>query len=182
MVNKLFGSRCYLIGAMDRVPDGGTGWRNRITPFLEEFGVDIFNPCEKRLSDVHAIENDNNTQIRKEWKLNGQYHMFDTVKKIRTTDLAMVDRSDFIICNLDVSIHACGTYEELFWANRCKKPILVHCEQGKENCPDWLFLTLPHQHIFSSWDKLLYHLVCVSIDGQDLTGRWIIFDRGYPAG
>ena len=38
-MSKLKGMRTYLAGAMDRVPDGGTGWRNRITPMLKSLGV-----------------------------------------------------------------------------------------------------------------------------------------------
>ena len=39
--------RTYLAGAMDRVPDGGAGWRDKITPLLERMGVVVLNPCDK---------------------------------------------------------------------------------------------------------------------------------------
>ena len=44
---KLNGMRTYLAGAMDRVPDGGVGWRNRISPILKSIGVTVLNPCDK---------------------------------------------------------------------------------------------------------------------------------------
>ena len=44
---KLTGMRTYLAGAMDRVADGGVGWRNRITPILKSMGVTVLNPCDK---------------------------------------------------------------------------------------------------------------------------------------
>ena len=44
---KLGGMRTYLAGAMDRVDDGGVGWRNEITPELEALGVTVLNPCDK---------------------------------------------------------------------------------------------------------------------------------------
>jgi len=44
---KLTGMRTYLAGAMDRVADGGVGWRNRVTPILESMGVTVLNPCNK---------------------------------------------------------------------------------------------------------------------------------------
>ena len=47
------------------------------------------------------------------------------MKQIRPVDLRMVDICDFLIVNLDLEVHATGTYEELYWANRCIKPILV---------------------------------------------------------
>jgi hypothetical protein len=44
---KLTGMRTYLAGAMDRVADGGVGWRNRISPILKSMGVTVLNPCDK---------------------------------------------------------------------------------------------------------------------------------------
>ena len=38
-MNRLKGMRTYLAGAMDRVPDGGAGGRDKITPLLERMGV-----------------------------------------------------------------------------------------------------------------------------------------------
>ena len=83
------------------------------------------------------------------------------MKIIRSVDLRLVDISDFLIVNLDLSIHPCGTYEEIFWANRQKKPIIIHLEQGKQFAPDWLFGTIPHQMIFSTWLEIrdyLHHI------------------------
>jgi len=175
-MGKLFGSKTYLIGAMDRVEDHGAGWRDMMTPELHKLGVMVFNPLKKPLPEIAAIENDNNRQIRTEWKEARDYDKMDTVRQIRSTDLSMVDKADFIIVYIDTDVHACGTYEELFWANRCKKPVLVYCKQGKEKCPDWLFWTLPHRHIFSSWNGLLSHLDWVNEKGSDDTDRWILFD------
>ena len=39
-MNRLKNSLCYLCGAMDRVEDGGAGWRENITPKLKEMGVE----------------------------------------------------------------------------------------------------------------------------------------------
>ena len=46
-MNRLKGMRTYLAGAMDRVPDGGAGWRDKITPLLKKMGVVVLNPCDK---------------------------------------------------------------------------------------------------------------------------------------
>ena len=48
-MNRLNNQRVYLAGAMDRVADRGTGWRDNITPFLQDLGVVVFNPIKKRL-------------------------------------------------------------------------------------------------------------------------------------
>ena len=46
-MKRLNKQRCYLAGAIDRVPDRGNGWRDFITPFLESLGVEVFNPLKK---------------------------------------------------------------------------------------------------------------------------------------
>ena len=149
-MNKLRNQRAYLAGAMDRVPDRGVGWRNYITPFLEELGVQVFNPLQKPTNI--AQEDEIVAQHKRLLKKEGRYDELSALmKEIRSVDLRMVDVSDFLVVNLDLQTHQCGTLEEIFWANRQKKPILIHMEQGKSNAPDWLFGTIPHEYLFSSW-------------------------------
>jgi len=175
--SKLFGTRTYLIGAMDRVKDGGTTWRNMITPVLHKLGVIVFDPCKKPTFGK-GIEDDKIRAEINDLKRAGKYDEVDQlVRPTRVIDLRMVDISDFIVCNIDMSVHACGTYEELFLANREKKPIIVHCEQGKSACSNWLFGTIPHEHIFGNWSDLVLYLndIAYGIDTR-LFNRWTFFD------
>lgn len=176
-MNRLAGYNCYGAGAMDRVADGGELWRDYLTPKLEDMGIIFLNPCKKPI-DIGVEDKENREEINL-LKQNGSYNEIssDKRKKIRTTDLRMVDMSHFLIVNLDLDVHPCGTYEELFWANRCKKPILVHMEQGKVNTPNWLLWTIPHQFIFDTWDDMLSYLKRVD-DGTDTEtyNRWMFFD------
>ena len=48
MPNKLQGMRTYLVGAMDRVPDGGVGWRNK--SHLLSLNIRVIDPCDKPIS------------------------------------------------------------------------------------------------------------------------------------
>lgn len=175
-MGKLYGSRVYLAGAMDRVQDNGTGWRQALIPFCCDRGIVMLNPCDKPIEiGLEGIEDKKrrrSLKTRHRWQtLSGE------VKLLRVVDLRMVDSADFIICNLDTEVHACGTYEELFWANRMKRPILIHCEQGIEGVPDWLFGTLPYKLFFDSWDKLKRYVARVD-DGKDddHLKRWLFFD------
>ena len=169
--------RTYLAGAMDRVADGGAGWRNRVTPILESMGVTVLNPCNK---PVQVGLEDEVTRFEIE-KLK-QSGKFNELRKIygviRTLDLRCVDISDFIVASIDTDVHACGTYEEITVANSQKKPVLVWCQQGKSNAPNWLFFMLPHQHIFGSLNDLLEYLLNVHI-GKDIKHykRWFFFDQ-----
>ena len=174
-MNKLAGATTYLAGAMDRVKDGGVGWRNMITPFLESLGVRVLDPCKKPVE--LGLEDES---IRKEinrLKIAGE---FDKIRelygKIRSVDLRCVDESSFLVVNIDPQGHLCGTYEELFWANRCKKPILCHVEGGKETTPNWLLFTLPHQYFFGDWGELFDHLDQIDKGNvPEWDTRWVFF-------
>jgi nucleoside 2-deoxyribosyltransferase len=175
-INRLNKQRVYLAGAMDRVPDRGVTWRDNITPFLEQMGIIVFNPIIK--PSKTGKEDEDSHVIKTKLKNSERYEeLEDMMKTIRRVDLRMVDISDFLIVNLDLDTHPCGTYEEIFNANRGKRPILMHVEQGKKNAPDWLFGTIPHQMIFSDWIDLKNYLVHIDSDENiECYKRWQFFD------
>ena len=175
-MNRLNNQRVYLAGAMDRVVDRGNGWRDNITPFLESLGIIVFNPIKK--PTVVGQEDELTHKQKIKLKNTGKYdELSQLMKTIRSVDLRLVDISDFLIVNLDLDIHPCGTYEEIFWANRQKKPIIIHMVQGKENAPDWLFGTIPHEMIFSSWDDIKSYLGSINeIDEINNYNRWYFFN------
>ena len=160
-INNLKNTRTYLVGAMDRVDDGGIGWRQTITPILRQMNVVVLDPCNK---PMNGIKEDANTRLKiEEYKTTGQYHKIkEEYSVIRNADLRCVDISDFIVAYIDIDIHACGSYEEIVTANRQKKPVLVWCKQGKSKAPNWLFFMLPHEHIFSSMNELIEYLNLVN--------------------
>jgi hypothetical protein len=177
-MNRLKNQRVYLAGAMDRVADRGAGWRALITPFLQNLGVTVFNPLNKP-SDLGAEDED--THRRKVLlKEEGDYEGFsDIMKTVRAIDLRLVDISDFLVVNLDLNTHPCGTLEEIFLANRSKKPVVVRMEQGKGNVPDWLFGTLPHSMFFSTWGEVRDYLKYINSSPEiECEGRWRFFNLG----
>ena len=170
--------RTYLVGAMDRVPDGGEGWRNTITPTLEDMGVIVLNPCDKPI-DIGVEDSDARDTIDEYKKLGKFERIRPEFGVIRTLDLRCVDISDFIIASIDVDVHACGSYEEISVANSQKKPVLVWCQQGKAQAPNWLFFMLPHEHIFSSLQELQDYINYVdeSEEKIDHKKRWFFFNH-----
>ena len=181
-LNRLRGTRTYLVGAMDRVPDVGKGWREEVTPTLEDMGVTVLNPCEKPI-DI-GVEDDETRELIEFYKRTGR---FDLIREkfgiIRAVDLRCVDISDFIVASIDLDVHACGTYEEITLANRQKKPVLVWCQQGKKNAPNWLFFMLPHEHIFSSMEELMDYLSFINSNEEvDHHKRWFFFNRNSVGG
>lgn len=176
--NLLKNKTCYLIGAIDRVPDNGAGWRQIMQEVLtKDFGVNVYNPLEKPIN--LGVEDESERQLRREEKAKGNFDFVaSAVRQIRCVDLRMVDKSDFIICYIDTDVHACGTYEELTTANRQKKPIIVFCKQGKVGIPDWIFGMIPHELFFDDIDQVINYLEDVD-NGVDkrFAERWVFFDR-----
>lgn len=178
MFKRLSGQRVYLAGAMDRVLDRGIGWRDSLTPILEDMGLTVFNPIKKPI-DI-GKEDDETHRLKIHLKKNHRYDELSSIMKtIRSVDLRLVDISDFLIVNLDLDIHPCGTYEEIFWANRQKKPIIVHMVQGKHSTPDWLFGTIPHQMIFSDWNEIYLYLDYINTSKNiNSYNRWYLINHG----
>lgn len=177
-VNNLSGMRCYLIGPMDRVPDGGVIWRKKITPMLQKLNISVIDPCDKPINGV--IENEDTRHWIEYYKETGQYSKIrEKFGIIRNADLRCVDISDFVIAYVNLDIHMCGSYEEIVTANKQKKPVLIWCEQGKRNAPNWLFFMLPHEHIFDSLDDIMNHLENMN-KSSDISHlkRWFFFRSG----
>lgn len=176
MINRLRNQRVYLAGPMDRCPDNGKTWRAQLSPILEKMGVHVLNPVSKPINI--AKEDEDTRKYKQKLKDLRNYNALSTLmKEIRNVDLRMVDISDFLVVNLDLDIHPCGTLEEIFWANRQKKPIIIHMVQGKQHTPDWLFGTIPHSMIFSNWQEIknyLRHINSHSIINH--YNRWYFFN------
>ena len=123
-MNRLKGMTAYLCGAMDRVADGGVEWREHITPRLQELGVGVFNPCNKP-SD-YAPEDEDTRELIHALKRSEKYEDIAAIMKpICAVDLRMVDIAHFIIMNIDMDNHLCGSYHEAFVAIGQKKPVVI---------------------------------------------------------
>lgn len=175
-MNRLAFTRCYLCGAMDRVDDGGVGWRRYIISELGDLKIQWLDPTNKPISI--GVEDNASRAARHYEKKRGNYAAVAAeINPIRCVDLRMVDISDFLIVNIDLDVYACGTLEEVFLANRQKKPILVRVVQGKHNAPDWLFGALPSQLIFGNWDNLTNYIRHIAHDPViETLNRWMFFN------
>lgn len=175
--NNLSRMYTYLVGAMDRVNDGGVEWRQKITPILKNMNINVLNPCSHQIKNI--IEDRNTRNIIENYKETNQFDRIrDEYGHIRNADLRCVDISDFIIAQINMETHMCGSYEEIVTANRQKKPIILWCEQGKKNLPNWIFLMLPNEHIFESMsDAIMYLEYINNISDTSNLSRWIFFNR-----
>lgn len=177
-MNRLLFSKAYMVGSMDRSWEAGKEWREWLEQKLIDMGIIPMNPYKKSIIECNAFEDDDSFEKRSRAKKAGDWDTFAAIMKpVRAVDLRMVDRSDFLICNYTINIHLCGTIEEIVTANRQKKPVLIMCEEGKYNIPDWLFGMLPHELFFESWDDLLEYLRHINEDEEiSNLGRWTFFN------
>lgn len=175
-MNRLKGMTCYLCGPMDRVPDGGVEWRENISKKLKRLGVGVFNPCDKP-SDF-APEDDNTREKISSLKEDGKFdEVSEIMKPICSVDLRMVDIAHFVVMNLDLDVHLCGSYHEAFVAISQKKPLIIRCEQGKASLPNWMFGVVPHGMVFDNWDGVMEYLKHVDTDKDaDSHNKWRFFD------
>ena len=181
-MNRLALNRGYLCGAMDRVLDGGVGWRQDLKDSLKDLKVLWLDPTRKPINI--GVEDLENRALRQKAKRAGDFEFVrNQMKQIRPVDLRMVDICDFLVVNIDLDVHASGTLEELYWGNRMKKPMLVRVEQGVEHTPglalrhaslrdDLLDVgsgeNLPAAHRPRSGNRPAQPLVLLRLDGRAL--------------
>jgi len=181
-LNRLWGHNFYLCGPMDRVPDGGTTWRNELKPFLYDMGIMVFDPCNKPglIGEDPAliIEDAEQRELRRQMKLAGDWDgVAASMRPVRNIDLDAVDNSTGLIVYWDTDVHLCGTMEEVFWGNRMKKPIMIVNKKGKVDMPDWMFAALPHRFFFNNFQELKEYLVHVDTAPEVETyNRWRFYD------
>ncbi|MSU59044.1 MAG: hypothetical protein EXS35_12905 [Pedosphaera sp.] len=135
----LRGARVYLSGPMDfvasRAAEKQFGWRNRVSQFLQEMGVTVFDPWFK--PDVRGLHEygredvKSGEKIRQRWTYEGgsagakarswcARQFWETLH----IDLRMVDTSDFTISYCPTNIYSVGTPHEIIMATLQHKPVL----------------------------------------------------------
>lgn len=173
-MNKLRFSRAYLPGGMEKAADNGESWRIFVQNSLRDLEIVFLDPTQK--PTLECVENSETKNLLIKLREEGDYDgVARIMKPIRAVDLRMVDVSDFLICALDNNINTTGTWEEVFWANRSKKPVLFYHAQGKKCMPIWLFGTFPHEFFFDTWTDLFVYLRKTA-SGEISHLRWRFFD------
>ena len=170
-MNLLEKTRTYLVGHMQYA--NGRDWRAYVEKELEVLNITTFNPYRKPF--VKDVEEDENArQKMAEDMANGHYS--DVVKRmsvVRSYDLNLVDRSDFIIAHLLPDVASWGSSEELVTAVRMKKPIFISMEGGKSKTPLWILGMLPHNYIYNSVDEILDMIKKIDSGEKDIdSDRW----------
>ena len=178
MSNLLYRTKTYLVGHMQYL--SGRDWRSEVTEKLSPLGVTCFNPYDKPfIKDVN--EDDEARENMKVWMKTKQYdRVTDRMKTVRSYDLNLVDRSDFIIGHLVPDVASWGSAEEIVTAVRMKKPIFVSMEGGKCKTPLWMLGMFPHKYIYNSLDEVVEMLYAIDSGDKDIdSDRWRLLRKEY---
>jgi hypothetical protein len=172
-------SRCYLSGAIDYAPDLGVGWRAELIEkaHAAKLGVRFIDPCNKPTGCTQEVED--GVRLVDKYRQEGRWEeMRQFVKGFRREDLRFTDIADFLIIKVDRNVHMCGSYDELFLAERQRKPIFCIIEGGIEELPTWLFGVFHLENIFTSVDECIDHLkVLDSTPLEDLDSCWVLIGQ-----
>jgi nucleoside 2-deoxyribosyltransferase len=176
--NILNKTKCYLIGSIEY--GDGKSWRVKIKTHLQSMGITVLDPYDKPF--ITAIDEGENTvlYLKSLIKLKKYSKVGKIVKKLRSYDLSMVDKSDFVIFYINPLTPTFGSVEELTTAVRMKKPTFIFVEGGKKNCPIWFFGMIPHKYIYNSMEGVLD--VIKKIDSGKIpidNSRWRLFREEY---
>jgi nucleoside 2-deoxyribosyltransferase len=148
--------KVYLAGAIQDSTDSGIGWRDRLTPKLEQLGWSVYNPCksEANLADGTL---DQAKETMANWIASGQRELFVThMRAIRKDDLRMVKESSVVIVYLDQKQKPGGTIAEMQVAFDSGIPLYVMSRDALKDMNHWvLSLIWDGGYLFDSWTALI---------------------------
>ena len=174
--NLLYKTRCYLVGHMQYV--NGRDWRDMATKKFNKINVRCFNPYEKPF--VKDVEEDETRRAEMLEMMEKGYYDEATkrMKTVRSYDLNLVDRSDFIIAHLVPDVASWGSAEEIVTAVRMKKPIFVSIEGGKEKTPLWMLAMFPHKYIYNTIDEAVEMIERIDAGDKEIdSDRWRLLKK-----
>ena len=178
IMNLLYKTKTYLVGHMQYV--SGRNWREEITEQLEPLNITCFDPYKKPF--VKDVEEDEASRQEMEtWMKTKQYdRVTDRMKMVRSYDLNLVDRSDFIVAHLVPDVASWGSAEEIVTAVRMKKPIFISMEGGKAKTPLWMLGMLPHKYIYNSIDEIVNMLFAIDSGNKPIdSDRWRLLQKKF---
>jgi|TARA_B000000565_G_scaffold179069_1_gene135769 hypothetical protein len=164
-------TRTYLVGHMQYA--NGRNWRDYVEEELEKLNITVFNPYKKPF--IKDVDEGEETRLSLDHcQKHGYYN--DVAKRmslVRSYDLNLVDRSDFIIAHLLPEVASWGSAEELVTAVRMKKPVFISMEGGKSQTPLWIMGMLPHHYIYNSIEEVLDMIHQINDGKKDIdSDRW----------
>lgn len=164
-------TKTYLVGHMQYA--NGRNWREYVEAELEPLGITIFNPYKKPF--VKDVNEDEKTMSKVIRNMEDGYYtdVANRMKQVRSYDLNLVDRSDFIIAHLLPHVASWGSAEEIATAVRMKKPIFISMEGGKSKTPLWIMGMIPHHYIYDTIEDVVDMIKKINNGEKEIdSDRW----------
>ncbi len=172
-------TKCYLAGNIEN-SNAPNYWRDVVKTELKDTGIIFFDPLNKPFLDSVNEDKGHIARLVKLREEGGYKELSKIMRKIRVEDLSLVDRADFLIASISAKTASWGTAEEVFWANRMKKPIFLVVAEGRRGWPFWIFGTLPDDQIYDNLEDAVAAIR--KLDSGEKTidlSRWKIFREEY---
>ena len=175
-MNELEGINVFLSGGMDRCSDDGIGWRKEFRKKSDEANLNFnfFDPTDKPdgVAPETGIEK---YAIQKALKDGDWEFAVEKSREVRHVDLRMIDSTNLYVVYIDLGIHICGTYNELFEAERQEKPLFVIMapQYKKHDIPLWLVGIIKEEEIFEGIDDCITHLIKINNGEIKQDDRWL---------
>lgn len=172
-MSKLKNAIVYLAGPIDCAKDLGIDWRKRFVELAKPLGLKILNPCDKppncapEVKDGHRIID--NFRRNADWTGLQKF-----AKTIRREDLRFVDLGDFLVIYINMAIYTCGSFDELFTAERQQKPVLAIVEGGLAGLPSWCFAVFNLAEVFDSVEACVAYLDDLDKGRKEMDKRWFL--------
>ncbi len=169
----LKGKSVYLCGPLHFCKDDGMGWRDKITPKLETYGLSIEDPTKKTACGIGEVKDDKAMfkRLLIEKKFSEAKEVFWPIVR---KDLRCVDKADFLIFCYDPSLPTVGTWHEVINASDQKKPILLKYDESQlDHFNPWTLTFIKAGCIFSEWDDMFSYLDKVN-NGEFDTSYWTL--------
>ena len=173
-MNNLDGIKAFLSGGIDRVEDDGTQWRQEIRQKCEDLPIIFFDPTDKPdgLGCEVGMEKDT---IKKYLRQGDWESASEWSKNVRHIDLRMIDKTDLYIIYVDLDCHLCGTYNELFEAEKQQKPLFAIMKEPYRKCdfPAWLVSIFREKEVFEGIDNCVDYLKQINNGQIKMDDRWL---------
>jgi nucleoside 2-deoxyribosyltransferase len=142
--------RIYLSGGIEHSGDGGRGWRKEIALFLEEIGVEVYDPAADEKKDLTEEER----KSFRRWKTESPEKFRQVVRKIIAWDLARVEaQSDCVLAYWDeAASRGGGTAGEITLAYRLGKPVYLVLGMPRTEASGWVLAAATE--VFEDFDQL----------------------------
>ena len=167
----LWKTKTYLVGHMQYAD--GQDWRSYVEDQLSPLNITTFNPYKSCFTKDIDEGDSKRKEMETAMGCGGYDKVSNWMREIRTYDLNLVDRSDFIIAHIIPNVASWGSAEELVTAVRMKKPVFISMEGGKKNTPLWIMGMIPHHYVYDSVSEIVDMIKNIDSGNKEIdSDRW----------